>query len=593
MRLSRWTIHRQFIVMSAVVALFSLALLGLTLLLLENQDTVVRAEMVSRTSIDLARELRHSSDELTRLARTYVVTGDSAYERAYWEILAVRNGTAPRADGSRISLRTLMQNIGFTEAEFAKLKEAEDNSNALVATETAAFQAVIGRFLPRPGAMSLNAADYTRTGPIDRAFAVRIMHDKKYHDDKAVIMAPIDDAIVMVMARTQGAVESAVARSRHLILLSSVASVLLIGMLAVSYLTAQRPVLRAVESLRVQLDGLSSGRASLSTRLQVTRRDELGEVAAAFNRLMDRLLGLVQRIQESGIRVTSSSTQLSASSRGFESTLNEQVASTNEVVSAARQISATAQSLVTTMADVADQLHEAAASAGEGQTGLARMRQTMETMETASATIAQKLAAINAKVTNITAVVTTIQKVANQTNLLSLNAAIEAAKAGEFGQGFAVVAREIRRLADQAAIATLDIEQIVKEMQSSVSSGVMSMEKFAQDVQGAVHEVRDIGGQLGQIIEQVQGLAPRFASVNEGMESQSVGARQISESMLQLGAATRATADSLRESGQALQSLDDAAHILHEEMALFQVNAPGARPPGRSAAPRLPKEAAS
>ena len=102
--------------------------------------------------------------------------------------------------------------------------------------------------------------------------------------------------------------------------------------------------------------------------------------------------------------------------------------------------------------------------------------------------------------------VTTINKVADQTNLLSLNAAIEAAKAGEFGQGFAVVAREIRRLADQTAIATLDIEQMVKEMQSSVSSGVMGMEKFAQEVQSAVREVNEISGQIAHIIEQVQGL---------------------------------------------------------------------------------------
>jgi methyl-accepting chemotaxis protein WspA len=205
---------------------------------------------------------------------------------------------------------------------------------------------------------------------------------------------------------------------------------------------------------------------------------------------------------------------------------------------------------------------------------LMRMVATMEKMATASTAIAQKLAEINTKVTNITSVVTTINKVADQTNLLSLNAAIEAAKAGEFGQGFAVVAREIRRLADQTAIATLDIEQMVKEMQSSVSSGVMGMEKFAQEVQSAVREVNDISGQIARIITQVQGLGPRFESVNEGMESQSVGARQITEAMIQLSEATRNTAESQRDAVRAIETLDQAARVLHQEVSRFNVNTP-------------------
>ena len=138
--------------------------------------------------------------------------------------------------------------------------------------------------------------------------------------------------------------------------------------------------------------------------------------------------------------------------------LAQQMASTNEVVSSAKQISATAQVLAQTMTEVSSLSHDAAILADQGRTGLARMSATIHTMEEASTAIGERLASISDKAANITGVVTTINKVADQTNLLSLNAAIEAAKAGEFGQGFAVVAREIRRLADQTAVATLDIE---------------------------------------------------------------------------------------------------------------------------------------
>jgi methyl-accepting chemotaxis protein WspA len=342
-----------------------------------------------------------------------------------------------------------------------------------------------------------------------------------------------------------------------------------------------RVIARSLAGVRNQLHELGAGEGDLTRRLQ-TGNDEVGLIAAEVNGLMEKLLGLVRRVQESGIQVTSSSTQLSASARGLESTLNEQVASTNEVVSSAKEISATAEALVGTMADVAGLSHEAASSAGLGQKGLIRMGETMAKMEEASTAIAQKLSTINAKVSNITSVVTTITKVADQTNLLSLNAAIEAAKAGEFGQGFAVVAREIRRLADQTAVATLDIEQTVKEMQSSVSSGVMGMEKFTQEVRSAVHEVNEISGQIARIIEQVQGLGPRFESVNEGMESQSMGARQITEAMIHLSDATRNTTESQRDAARVIEVLEQAARVLHREVSRFKVtgSGPAAMPTG-------------
>jgi len=350
-------------------------------------------------------------------------------------------------------------------------------------------------------------------------------------------------------------------------------SIIIFGLLVSIFVgwTISRAVTHSLGNVRNQLHELAAGEGDLTKRLD-TSDDEVGLIAAEVNGLMEKLLMLVKRVQESGIQVTSSATQLSASSRELEATLTQQVASTNEVVSSAKEISATTQALVATMADVALLSQETGKSAGSGQTGLMRMVATMEKMSTASSAIAQKLADINAKVTNITSVVTTINKVADQTNLLSLNAAIEAAKAGEVGQGFAVVAREIRRLADQTAIATLDIEQMVKEMQSSVSSGVMGMEKFAQEVQSAVREVNEISAQTARIIEQVQGLGPRFESVNEGMESQSIGARQITEAMIQLSEATRNTADSQRDAVHAIELLDQAARVLHQEVSRFNVN---------------------
>src|SRR5438046_9920739 len=185
--------------------------------------------------------------------------------------------------------------------------------------------------------------------------------------------------------------------------------------------------------------------------------------------------------------------------------------------------------------------------AGSGQTAITRMESNMRKIMDGCVSSTEKLAVLNEKTTNINSVVTTITKVAAQTNLLSLNAAIEAEKAGEYGLGFAVVAMEIRRLADQTAVATYDIEKMVKEMQSAVAAGVMGMDKFSEEVRRGVEEIRQGSTQLAQIIHQVQTLTPRFQTVNEGMNAQATGAQQISETLTQLGEAANQTTESLTQ----------------------------------------------
>jgi methyl-accepting chemotaxis protein WspA len=199
------------------------------------------------------------------------------------------------------------------------------------------------------------------------------------------------------------------------------------------------------------------------------------------------------------------------------------------------------------------------------------MEATMRQIMDASGSISAKLAVLSEKTSNINSVVTTITKVADQTNLLSLNAAIEAEKAGEYGLGFAVVAMEIRRLADQTAVATYDIEKMVKEMQSAVAAGVMGMDKFSEEVRRGGEEIRQVSMQLAQVIHQVQALSPRFQTVNEGMQSQSTGAQQISEILTQLSESAHQTAESLRQSNVAIEQLNDAARGLQSSVTRFKL----------------------
>jgi methyl-accepting chemotaxis protein WspA len=195
------------------------------------------------------------------------------------------------------------------------------------------------------------------------------------------------------------------------------------------------------------------------------------------------------------------------------------------------------------------------------------MRQVME----AAGSVNGKLTTLSEKAGDISQVVTTITKVADQTNLLSLNAAIEAEKAGEYGRGFAVVATEIRRLADQTAVATYDIDQMVKAIQSAVSAGVMSMDKFSEDVRRGMQAVQEVSGLLSQVIQQVQALAPRFEAVTEGMQAQATGAEQITEALTQLSEAARQTVESLRQSSLAIDELNQVSMRLRTGVAGFMM----------------------
>ena len=333
---------------------------------------------------------------------------------------------------------------------------------------------------------------------------------------------------------------------------------------------------RAVEILAQKVNKIlhvvtAAAEGDLTVQISMRGDDGIGRLGNGVQSMVDSLNNLVGQVQHSGIQVTSSATQIAATAKEQEATVAEQAATVNQVVTTATEISATAKELVSTMDEVAIVAEGTAVSAASGQAGLQKMESTMHCMMQASSSIAAKLEVLNEKAGNINTVVTTITKVADQTNLLSLNAAIEAEKAGEYGLGFSVVATEIRRLADQTAVATWDIEQMVKEMQTAVTAGVMSVEKFTEEVRRSVQEVSSIGGGLAEIIDQVQALTPRFETVHEGMQFQSQGAEQIKQAIVNLSESAQQTVESLRQSHDSIEDLNEAAHRLQNGVSIFKV----------------------
>ena len=312
------------------------------------------------------------------------------------------------------------------------------------------------------------------------------------------------------------------------------------GLLALLMLVA-RGISRPIEGLTTAAEAVAQGRIRDAEKIAIAHKKMLRAPAGAKTRnevvrlhqaiagMIGSLDSLLSQVVNSSENVSKSAQRLDESGRQLEATVTEQAASTHQVSATSKEISATAGDLANAMRQVSVVADDAAGLAGEGMRSLSEVRGAMQSLLDATTEISGKLALISEKTANITQVITAITKVANQTNLLSLNAAIEAEKAGQYGLGFSVVAQEIRRLAEQTAVSTLEIEAMIEEMRSTVDAGVSAVGRYTDQAGASSAKVVQIIERLGRLIEQTGQLGARFGDVNEGMQAQSQSASQISE----------------------------------------------------------------
>jgi methyl-accepting chemotaxis protein len=303
----------------------------------------------------------------------------------------------------------------------------------------------------------------------------------------------------------------------------------------------------------------------------LSSHNEIMQLAHAVDAMTVSLQSLLTQVQSSTQLVLEATGQIDSSSRQLETTVVEQAASSNQVNTTTHEIAATAADLATAMGTMTMMGATAVGHADKGAQSLDEIRETVHNLIASVDIINNRLSLINTKTAAISEVIVTITRVSNQTNLLSLNAAIEAEKAGEFGAGFAIVAREIRRLADQTSIAALDIEETINDMQNAVREGVEGVREYAEQAGKGSAKIEAISGDISGIIESIRAIEPEFQRVNEGAQTQSQSAAQITEAIAQLAVSTRHTKDSLLEFRGVTSRLSDAVQGLQSEIARFTV----------------------
>ncbi|MCL4784095.1 MAG: hypothetical protein KJZ70_13760 [Bryobacterales bacterium] len=461
-----------------VVILFALAIVAL----FGNQRMW---EQSARNRFDarvLSTELQKSSDDLTSLVRYYVATGDPIHEKQYWDIIAVRNGEKPRADGRRIPFRQLLDGLGLTPREIDNLKRAEDLSNELAQTEAKAMNAIKG--LQDDGSGRL-----TKQGAPDQAAARQLVYGPRYSGTKEQISGSIAEFERLLDARMSGEVEK-----------SRLWAVVLIGTVA----------LLAVGIVILMLMFI---------------RTFSGVVRQA-----------VVQLHAAGEQLVSAADNVAQSSQSLAQGTTEQASSLEETATSLEQIEQMARENLRRVSSAAEMMVTADGDVAKGSASLAEMTESMDRIEKESDKIAQ--------------IIKVIDGIAFQTNILALNAAVEAARAGEAGMGFAVVAEEVRNLAQRSAQAARDTTSLIEQ-------SVVSAREGAQRLGGMAEAFRAISASKDMVKEVMEG-------VNNSTREEARRIEEITSAIRQIDQVVQSTAATAEESAAASEEIAGQANSLNE-----------------------------
>ena len=542
---------------------FVLLLLATAAVLLSTQwavsqanDEILQATRQRAASLSLADELRRSSDDLTRLVRTYVVTGDPRWEQQYNEVVDIRSGKQPRpagyegiywdfraadmpaavagAAGPARALIDMMKSEGFADAELAKLAEAAQKSTDLIDTETQAMNLVKGRVADGKGGWLQVAPDLEK--------ARELVHGKAYHLAKAKVMVPINEFFQLLDARTTATVQAAQKRVEFWRWMEIVGSAVMLGMFFIVFL---RVFTRIVDSMHKAVgftEAVAAG--DLTNDLQSSGNDEVAQLMQALGRMRRQLVQVVSTVRESSDSVATASAEIAQGNHDLSARTESQASALEETAASMEQLSST----VRQNADNARQANQLAQSAStvatQGGQIMSQVVQTMEGISDSSRRIAD--------------IINVIDGIAFQTNILALNAAVEAARAGEQGRGFAVVASEVRNLAGRSAEAAKEIKQLINESVNRVDAGTQL--------------VGQAGSTMNEVVTSIRRVTDIMGEISAASSEQSAGVGQVGEAVTQMDQATQQNAALVEEMAAAANSLRGQAQELVQAVAVFKLH---------------------
>ena len=332
-----------------------------------------------------------------------------------------------------------------------------------------------------------------------------------------------------------------------------------------------RTIMKPVDSLRIMLMDISQGEGDLTKRLDDTTKDELAEISKYFNLFIEKLHRIISQISSTSTQVASASTQLQATAEHIATGAEEVAAQAGTVATAGEEMSATSGDIAQNCLMAAEGAQRASQAASDGADVARRTIDGIRSRGEKTRENALIIESLGTRSDQIGAIVATIEDIADQTNLLALNAAIEAARAGEQGRGFAVVADEVRNLATRTTNATKEIGGMIRAIQTETKQAITSMEEGVKGTEKGIAEAAQMETSLNNILAQVNDVTMQVNQIATAAEEQTATTSEISSNMMQITEVVQQTSQGAHESATAAAQLNGNADELQRLVRQFKL----------------------